>query len=262
MERNPHLVLEGVAIACYAIGAKTGYIYIRGEFCHVAARPRGRHRRGARAGLPREEHLRQRRSTARSTCTAAPARTRRGEESALLESLEGKRAQPAAAAAVPGGGRPLRLPDDHQQRRDARQRPAHHRERRGVVRRARPGEERRAEALLRQRPREQARRLRGVDGHDAAAADLRLRGRHPRRPPAQGGHSGRVVDAGPAAVGDRRAGQLRRRRQGGIDARLRGHDRDGRHHLHGVGRREPDPLLPPRVVREVHARAARAPTGC
>ena len=37
MERNPHLVIEGVMIACYAIGAKTGYIYIRGEFWHVAA---------------------------------------------------------------------------------------------------------------------------------------------------------------------------------------------------------------------------------
>src|SRR6478672_7312652 len=35
MERNPHLLIEGCAIACYAIGAKTAYIYIRGEFFHV-----------------------------------------------------------------------------------------------------------------------------------------------------------------------------------------------------------------------------------
>ena len=35
MERNPHLLIEGCAIACYAIGAKTAYIYIRGEFYHV-----------------------------------------------------------------------------------------------------------------------------------------------------------------------------------------------------------------------------------
>jgi NADH-quinone oxidoreductase subunit F len=31
-ERNPHQLLEGTAIACYAIGARTAYIYSRGEF--------------------------------------------------------------------------------------------------------------------------------------------------------------------------------------------------------------------------------------
>ncbi len=35
MERNPHLLIEGCAISCYAIGAKVAYIYIRGEFYHV-----------------------------------------------------------------------------------------------------------------------------------------------------------------------------------------------------------------------------------
>src|SRR5262245_36492027 len=37
MERNPHLLIEGCAIGCYAIGAKVAYIYIRGEFFHVQA---------------------------------------------------------------------------------------------------------------------------------------------------------------------------------------------------------------------------------
>ena len=32
MERDPHQVLEGMAITCYTIGAETAYIYIRGEF--------------------------------------------------------------------------------------------------------------------------------------------------------------------------------------------------------------------------------------
>src|SRR5437588_10900146 len=35
MERNPHLLIEGCAIGCYAIGAKVAYIYIRGEVFHV-----------------------------------------------------------------------------------------------------------------------------------------------------------------------------------------------------------------------------------
>src|SRR5215211_7720176 len=35
MERNPHLLIEGCAIGCYAIGATVAYIYIRGEVVHV-----------------------------------------------------------------------------------------------------------------------------------------------------------------------------------------------------------------------------------
>jgi len=36
MERDPHSVLEGMAIAAYAIGCHTMFIYIRGEFAHCA----------------------------------------------------------------------------------------------------------------------------------------------------------------------------------------------------------------------------------
>lgn len=36
MEFNPHLLIEGVAIAAYAIGAKKSFIYIRGEFGWIA----------------------------------------------------------------------------------------------------------------------------------------------------------------------------------------------------------------------------------
>ena len=72
-------------------------------------------------------------------------------------------------------------------------------QRRRVVRGARPREERRAEAVLRQRPREEARRLRSVDEGHAARADLRLRRRHPRRPHAEGGDPRRIVGADPAA---------------------------------------------------------------
>jgi NADH-quinone oxidoreductase subunit F len=32
MECSPHLLVEGCAITCYAIGSRTGYIYVRGEF--------------------------------------------------------------------------------------------------------------------------------------------------------------------------------------------------------------------------------------
>src|SRR5437588_8177145 len=35
MERNPHQLLEGVAIASYAIGCQQAFIYIRGEFLYI-----------------------------------------------------------------------------------------------------------------------------------------------------------------------------------------------------------------------------------
>ncbi|MEW5981958.1 MAG: NADH-quinone oxidoreductase subunit NuoF [Acidobacteriota bacterium] len=93
MERNPHLVLEGVAIACYAIGARAGYIYIRGEFFHVSevlesaiAEARARGCLGSNilgSGFDCEIYVHR-----------GAGAYEAGEESALLESLEGKRAQP------------------------------------------------------------------------------------------------------------------------------------------------------------------------
>ena len=47
-----------------------------------------------------------------------------GEETALIESLEGKRAQPRIKPPFPGRRRPLPVPDRGQQRRDALQRAA------------------------------------------------------------------------------------------------------------------------------------------
>jgi NADH-quinone oxidoreductase subunit F len=36
MERNPHQLLEGIAIAAYAIGCRQAFIYIRGEYLYIA----------------------------------------------------------------------------------------------------------------------------------------------------------------------------------------------------------------------------------
>src|SRR5213595_1376033 len=35
MERDPHLLIEGMLIAAYALGAKTNYIYTRGEYKYL-----------------------------------------------------------------------------------------------------------------------------------------------------------------------------------------------------------------------------------
>jgi NADH-quinone oxidoreductase subunit F len=93
MERNPHLVFEGCLIACHAIGAKVAYIYIRGEFFHVqevlerelvkarAAGFIGKNIFGT--GFDCEIHVHR-----------GAGAYEAGEETALIESLEGKRAQP------------------------------------------------------------------------------------------------------------------------------------------------------------------------
>src|SRR3712207_6593708 len=36
METDPHLLLEGIALCCYAVGASRAFIYIRGEYIHAA----------------------------------------------------------------------------------------------------------------------------------------------------------------------------------------------------------------------------------
>jgi NADH-quinone oxidoreductase subunit F len=93
MERNPHLLFEGCLIGCYAIGAKVTYIYIRGEFYHVqrvleeqieAARKAGYIGRNILgSGFDCEIYVHR-----------GAGAYEAGEETALLESLEGKRAQP------------------------------------------------------------------------------------------------------------------------------------------------------------------------
>ncbi len=93
MERNPHLLFEGCLIGCHAIGAKAAYIYIRGEFYHVqrvleaeieAARAHGYIGKNIfGSGFDCEIYVHR-----------GAGAYQAGEESALLESLEGKRAQP------------------------------------------------------------------------------------------------------------------------------------------------------------------------
>jgi len=93
MERNPHLLLEGCVIACRAIGAKVAYIYIRGEFYHMQ-----RHLEAEIAKARAAGYLGQNIFGSGQDCEIYVHRGagayEAGEESALLESLEGKRAQP------------------------------------------------------------------------------------------------------------------------------------------------------------------------
>ncbi len=93
MERNPHLLIEGCAIGCYAIGAKVAYIYIRGEFYHVQKVLEQQIEEAYRAGFLGKNIF-----GSGFDCDVFVHRGagayEAGEETALIESLEGKRAQP------------------------------------------------------------------------------------------------------------------------------------------------------------------------
>jgi NADH-quinone oxidoreductase subunit F len=90
---DPHMVLEGIAIASYAISSHVAYIYIRGEFVreHEILERAIREAREAGyigrdilgTGYDLEIHLH--RGAGAYIC---------GEETALIESIEGKRGQP------------------------------------------------------------------------------------------------------------------------------------------------------------------------
>jgi len=93
MEGDPHRVIEGVAIASYAIGAGEAYIYVRGEYPLAAERLEGAIQQAQKAGLLGEGVLGSRFSLEVKVHRGAGAYIC-GEETALIESLEGKRGVP------------------------------------------------------------------------------------------------------------------------------------------------------------------------
>jgi NADH-quinone oxidoreductase subunit F len=93
MERNPHLLLEGLAIAGYAIGARAAYVYIRGEYVSAyrilsQAIDEARRARLLGAGLfesNRDFDVHLMRGAGAYIC---------GEETGMIESAEGRKGQP------------------------------------------------------------------------------------------------------------------------------------------------------------------------
>ncbi len=100
MERNPFQFLEGVAIASYAVGANRAYIYLRGEFWQVAHYLDEKIAEMEAAGLLGENLFGTDYSLHIYTHLGAGAYIC-GEETALLESIEGKRGQPRVRPPFP-----------------------------------------------------------------------------------------------------------------------------------------------------------------
>ncbi len=93
LESDPHAVLEGMAIAGYAIGASQGYLYVRAEYPLAISRLQVAIRQARQHGLlgeaifesPFNFNLEIRIGAGAFVC---------GEETALIASIEGRRGQP------------------------------------------------------------------------------------------------------------------------------------------------------------------------
>lgn len=93
IHKNPHLLIEGMIIAAYAIGASKGYIYIRGEFAREARILEKALHEAAGKKLLGDNILNSGFSFEIKIVRGAGAYIC-GEETALLESIEGKKGQP------------------------------------------------------------------------------------------------------------------------------------------------------------------------
>lgn len=85
LERTPHLMLEGMLIAAWAIEAKTCFIYMRDEYPAVLEILRREIAALEAAGIVDAGYIDLRRGAGAYIC---------GEESAMIESIEGKRGIP------------------------------------------------------------------------------------------------------------------------------------------------------------------------
>ena len=93
VERDPHQLLEGIAIAAYSIGCNKAFVYLRGEFALGYERLEGARREAVAAGFLGENILGSGYDLDIVVHRAAGAYIC-GEETALLSSLEGDRGQP------------------------------------------------------------------------------------------------------------------------------------------------------------------------
>jgi len=101
MEHDPHLLVEAMTIAGYAVGATKGYIYIRGEYPQSQASLARAIENARAAGLMGENildsgfdfDLEIRSGGFAFVC---------GEETAIIESIEGKRGEPRVRPPYPG----------------------------------------------------------------------------------------------------------------------------------------------------------------
>jgi len=85
LENDPHSIIEGMLICAYTIGATEAYIYCRGEYRKAISILKNAIKQAEEKGLTGEVHMHVVSGAGSYVC---------GEETALIQSLEGKRGEP------------------------------------------------------------------------------------------------------------------------------------------------------------------------
>ncbi len=93
LEKNPHLLIEGMVIAAYALQCSRGYIYLRGEYPQAKVILESAIDEAYKKGFLGDDILKRHFKFNLSVYQGAGAYIC-GEETALIESLEGRRGQP------------------------------------------------------------------------------------------------------------------------------------------------------------------------
>ncbi|MFZ2587919.1 MAG: NADH-quinone oxidoreductase subunit NuoF [Alphaproteobacteria bacterium] len=99
---DPHTLVEGMIIGCYTLGAKAGYIYVRGEYYDESSRLNQAIQEAYAAGFLGKNIQKTGVDVDIYVHLGAGAYIC-GEETALLESLEGKKGQPRLKPPFPAG---------------------------------------------------------------------------------------------------------------------------------------------------------------
>lgn len=101
LEGDPHSIIEGMAIAGYAVGATKGFVYIRGEYSLSINRMNDAINQAKAMGLLGSEIFGSSFDFDLEVRTGAGAYVC-GEETALIESIEGNRGEPRVKPPFPG----------------------------------------------------------------------------------------------------------------------------------------------------------------
>ena len=253
MHRNPHQLIEGMLIAAYAAGITHAFIYIRGEYEEqadildaavteayaAATSARASSARASRAALVVH------RGAGAYIC---------GEETALLDSLEGKRGNPRLKPPFPANQGLYQGPTLINNVETLSNVPHIIEQRRGVVPQVRDRAVTRDEgrvgvrltcsARATTRSSWASRRATSSTGSPAGRRD---------GTPRQGVVPGRLLGSRADGGAPRPALRLRAHGRGRVDARLRGDHRGRRLGADRVGRAAAGRVLPPRVLRQVRA---------
>ena len=267
MLANPQALIEGIIIAAYAIRAEQAFIYVRGEVLHVIRRLQHAVAEAYEAGYLGRDILGSGLDLDVVVHAGAGAYIC-GEETALLDSLEGFRGQPRLKPPFPAVAGLYACPTVVNNVESIATVPyiLQH----GAQEFADFGTER-----------SKGFGIFSLSGHVTtpgqyeAPLGITLREllepgrRHPRRAPAEVLDPGRLVDAAVHRRAPGRAARLRVGGQGRVDARHPLGAAVRRDHLRGPRRAAVDRVLPARVVRQVHpvpggqllGRAAAGPAG-